>query len=130
MANLAKSEQAEISVEDQEIINKLKMLDLTIFDLRLLKVLRPYVEEEIDQIARNFYASFYEIEPLKQINNQYSLDEKLSKALSVHIMDLFSGMIDDTFLGKRYRVGKIHYKIALKTAYYIMWVHFKIFNAV
>lgn len=112
-------QQVVIDVTDEEIRGKMKMLGLTASDLQLLKVLKPYVQKEIDGIARNFYASFYEIEQLKQIIDQYSSVEKLSKTLAIHVMGFFSGVIDDTFLERRRRVGKMHYKIALKPAYYM-----------
>lgn len=115
----AKSEKAAIKVNDPKTLNKLKMLDLTVYDLQLLKTLQPYVKEEIGKIAKEFYASFYQIDELKKIIDRYSSVEKLSQTLAVHVMDFFSGTIDAAFLAKRTGVGKMHYKIALTPSYYM-----------
>ncbi|WP_100488969.1 globin-coupled sensor protein [Sporolactobacillus pectinivorans] len=115
----AKSERTSITVDDPKIMDKLKMLDLTVSDLQLLKTLQPFVKKEINQIAKDFYSSFYQIDELREIIDRYSSVEKLSQTLAVHVMDFFSGVIDDSFLERRVRVGKMHYKIALTPSYYM-----------
>ncbi|WP_353949448.1 globin-coupled sensor protein [Sporolactobacillus sp. Y61] len=115
----AKKESVRIQVQDQSVRDKLNMLDMTAEDLQFLKAIRPFAEKDIKEMARNFYASFYHIEPLKQIIDRYSSIEHLSQTLSVHVMEFFSGTIDDAFIERRYQVGQIHYRIGLKPAYYM-----------
>ncbi|WP_332239018.1 globin-coupled sensor protein [Sporolactobacillus sp. KGMB 08714] len=115
----AKSVKVSVTVKDGKVLEKLRMLDLTNEDLQLLKLLRPFVQKEINVIAKDFYGSVYEIEPLKQMIDQHSTVEKLSRTLAAHVMELFSGIIDESFLERRLRVGKIHYTIALSPSYYM-----------
>ncbi|GGL43171.1 globin-coupled sensor protein [Sporolactobacillus putidus] len=115
----AKSEKVSVTVKDSKVLEKLRMLDLTDGDLQLLKLLRPFVQKEIDIISKDFYNSFYKIEPLRQIIDKHSSVEKLSRTLAAHVMELFSGVIDEAFLERRFRVGKMHYIIALSPSYYM-----------
>ncbi|WP_010630535.1 globin-coupled sensor protein [Sporolactobacillus vineae] len=115
----AENETVAIGVSDPKIKEKLDMLELTAHDLQLLKALRPFVAKEIDAIAEKFYASFYEIEPLRKIIDRYSTVEKLSKTLAGHIMNFFDGKIDDAFVESRAQVGRMHYKINLTPSYYM-----------
>lgn len=115
----AKSEKVSVTVKEAKVLAKLKMLDLTDYDLQLLKRLRPDVQKEIRNISKVFYDSFYEMEQLKQIIDKNSTVEKLSRTLAAHVLELFSGVIDEAFLERRLRVGKVHYRIGLKPAYYM-----------
>jgi Methyl-accepting chemotaxis protein len=115
----ARTEQVSISVSDPKIKEKMDMLELTGYDLQLLKLIRPFVIKEIDDIAKKFYASVYEIEPLRKIIDQYSSVEKLSRTLAGHVMAFFDGKIDDAFVESRARVGRMHYKISLTPSYYM-----------
>ncbi|MDN3955779.1 globin-coupled sensor protein [Sporolactobacillus laevolacticus] len=115
----SKSEKVVIDVTDTGVLEKLEMLDVTEADLQIMKMMRPYVEKEIKRMAEEFYASFYKIESLRKIIEKYSTVEKLSKTLATHVLELFSGVIDDAFLDRRYRVGIMHYRIALTPPYYM-----------
>lgn len=115
----SKSEKVVIDVTDTGVLEKLEMLGVTEADLQIMKMMRPYVEKEIKRMAEEFYASFYKIESLRKIIEKYSTVEKLSKTLATHVLELFSGVIDDAFLDRRYRVGIMHYRIALTPPYYM-----------
>lgn len=115
----AKQEQVQIQVENEKVIAIMKMLELTSFDLQLLKKIRPFVFNEIKDIATNFYSRVYQVENLKEIIDTYSSIEKLSQTLARHLMEIFDGRIDQEFLERRYNVGKIHYRIHLTPPYYM-----------
>ncbi|MET1247232.1 globin-coupled sensor protein [Sporolactobacillus sp. STCC-11] len=115
----AKSEEVLIDTLDSKVLEKIEMLDIKEFDLQIMKVMRPFVEKDIERMANEFYSSFYKIEPLKKIIDKYSTIEKLSKTLAVHVLDLFSGVIDEAFIKRRFQVGIMHYRIALTPPYYM-----------
>ncbi|SFG62799.1 globin-coupled sensor protein [Sporolactobacillus nakayamae] len=115
----AKSEEVLIDTLDSKVLEKIEMLDIKEFDLQIMKVMRPFVEKDIERMANEFYNSFYKIEPLKKIIDKYSTIEKLSKTLAVHVLDLFSGVIDEAFIKRRFQVGIMHYRIALTPPYYM-----------
>ncbi|MCL1630732.1 globin-coupled sensor protein [Sporolactobacillus sp. CPB3-1] len=115
----AKQEEVRIDVSEEHVQEKLSMLSIEQYDLQLLKIMRPYVEKEIDRIAHEFYSSFTKIDSLRAIIEKHSTVEKLSKTLSAHVLEMFSGTIDDAFIQRRYRVGIMHYRIGLTPPYYM-----------
>lgn len=115
----AKQEKVAVDVHKQDVLEKIRLIDLTRYDLQLLKTIRPFVEAEIEETARTFYASFYHIEALKKIIDAHSTVKKLTETLAPYVLSLFSGVIDDAFISQRYRVGKVHYRIGLVPSYYM-----------
>ncbi|MFT8362883.1 MAG: globin-coupled sensor protein [Sporolactobacillus sp.] len=115
----AKQERVKIDVTNTNVREIMKMLNLTEYDLQLLKKIRPLVFEEISEIATNFYAKVYRVDKLKAIIDAFSSVEKLSKTLARHVMEIFDGTIDEAFLDRRYHVGKMHYRIRLTPSYYM-----------
>ncbi|KLI02288.1 globin-coupled sensor protein [Sporolactobacillus inulinus] len=115
----AKSEKVNLNIQNPDVLEKIEMLGLNEEDLQILKMMRPFVEEEMARIAHEFYAEFYRIDSLKKIIEQNSTVEKLSKTLARHVLELFSGVLDEAFLERRNRVGMIHYRIGLKPPVYM-----------
>ncbi|MCI1882412.1 MAG: globin-coupled sensor protein [Sporolactobacillus sp.] len=110
---------ATIRVTDPKTLDKLNMLNLTTTDLRWLKLMRPYIRKQIEGIAHDFYAKFSRIDRLKTIIERYSSIEKLSRTLAMHVMDFFAGTIDNAFIERRVRVGKMHFRIGLTPSDYM-----------
>lgn len=115
----AKSEEVLIGVTDAKVLEKIEMLDINEYDLQIMKMMQPFVEKDMARMANEFYTSFYKIESLRKIIEKYSTVEKLSKTLATHVLELFSGVIDEAFINRRYRVGIMHYQIALTPPYYM-----------
>jgi len=116
---LAKDMDVIINIQDPLVIKQMKMIDFTIDDLRLIKVLQPLIEENIDQFAEVFYSSILKIDHLKNIIESHSTVDKLKKTLRIHIIEMFNGRIDQSYLDKRYLVAKAHYRIGLEPAWYM-----------
>lgn len=104
---------------DEELIQKLDLISITEYDLKVLKTLYPIVEENMSTLVANFYDTILTIPELEQIINKYSSVERLKTVLFPHLLELFSGIIDEEFVEKRLQVAKIHYKINLKPAWYL-----------
>lgn len=110
--------QLDLSSNDQ-IKRQFEMLQMTVDDLKYLKVFQPYVEKHIRPIVESFYSSL-ELEPsLTKIINDNSSVNKLKITLQKHIQEMFSGMINEQFFEARQRIAHVHVKIGLKTKYYI-----------
>ncbi|BBN99550.1 globin-coupled sensor protein [Sporolactobacillus terrae] len=115
----AKSEKVNLNIQNPDVLEKIEMLGLNEEDLQILKMMRPFVEKEMARIAHEFYAGFNKIDSLKKIIEQNSTVEKLSQTLASHVLELFSGVLDEAFLARRNRVGMIHYRIGLKPPVYM-----------
>ncbi|WP_281974354.1 globin-coupled sensor protein [Halobacillus litoralis] len=110
----------KIQVESGSDLEKqFEMIHLTADDLAILKSLQPLVSSHIDEVVRQFYANLESEPSLEHIINYHSSVERLQKTLSVHIQEMFNGVIDASFIEKRKRIAKVHLNIGLKPKWYM-----------
>ncbi|MBM7702121.1 globin-coupled sensor protein [Metabacillus iocasae] len=115
----AKRMNVSIQVNEQNVSEKIQMVNLTERDLQLIKYLQPLINEHISLLVDSFYQTVLQIPQLEQMIHTYTRVDHLKHTLSQHLLELFSGEIDETFLQKRLRVAKAHYRIGLKPAWYM-----------
>lgn len=109
----------ELTVTDKNILSKLQMIHFDINDLKIIKSLQFLVKDNIDKLVDDFYGTVLNIPELRHIIEKHSSVDRLRTTLSTHLIELFSGCLDDQFLKKRWRVAKVHYHIGLKPAWYM-----------
>lgn len=105
--------------EGSSIKKQIKMLNLTEQDLKYLKVFKPHVDQNIDQIVDTFYRNLGMEASLIQIINEHSSVDRLKVTLKRHICEMFDGQIDEVYFMKRKKIAKVHVHIGLKTKWYI-----------
>ncbi|MEL3962585.1 globin-coupled sensor protein [Lysinibacillus endophyticus] len=98
---------------------QVKMINLTEQDLKYLVVLKPYIEKDIYEIVNQFYDALYVEDYLIKIINENSSMDRLKITLRKHLIELFEGKIDRSYLEKRKRIAQVHVRIGLKTKWYI-----------
>ncbi len=101
------------------IKKQIQMLNLTEEDLKYLKLFKPYVDEDIEQIVDSFYRNLGMEASLIQIINDHSSVDRLKVTLKHHICEMFDGQIDETYFMKRRKIAQVHVHIGLKTKWYI-----------
>jgi len=104
---------------DSELQDQLNMLDFTEEDFAIAQVLRPYVEEENTEIIDSFYKNLEHHAPLIEIIDLHSTIERLKKTLRRHIIEMFSGEMNEAFIERRKRIARVHVKIGLTQKWYI-----------
>lgn len=111
----------KISVNpNSEVAKILKMAKFSLDDLAAIQLLRPFVQNNIDRIVENFYANLaYESSLIKIIEDNSTI-ERLKKTLSQHIIQLFSGKIDDDFVKQRHIIAHVHVRIGLQPKWYML----------
>ncbi|PMY00788.1 hypothetical protein C1Y18_35225, partial [Pseudomonas sp. MPR-R5A] len=67
----------------------------------------------------SFYSTIFQVPELEKIIHEQSTVDRLRTTLKDHIIDLFSGKIDDRFFEKRLKVAKVHYRIGLRPEWYM-----------
>ncbi|MEK4223411.1 globin-coupled sensor protein [Bacillus sp. FSL W8-0116] len=102
-----------------EIEKQLIMIDLTEKDLYIIHAIQPFVIEKIDFIVDRFYKNLENEPSLLKIINDYSSIERLKKTLRQHIIEMFNGRIDASFIDKRIKIAHMHVKIGLQTKWYM-----------
>ncbi len=105
--------------ENAAVKKQLQMLGLTVKDLKHLKVFKPHVDENIDQIVDTFYKNLGMEQSLVDIINGHSSVDRLKVTLKRHICEMFSGVIDTEYFEKRKKISRVHVHIGLKTKWYI-----------
>ncbi|PAV30984.1 chemotaxis protein [Virgibacillus profundi] len=102
-----------------DLEKQLNMLDLTEEDFAIAQVLKPYVEEENTNIIDGFYKNLEHNPKLIEIIEKNSSIERLKKTLSRHIVEMFSGEMNEDFIKRRKIIAHIHVRIGLTQKWYI-----------
>jgi heme-based aerotactic transducer len=87
--------------------------------LALLKEIRPIIEQDVEEIIRNFYAHVTKFPGLKAIIDQFSTVDKLKIVQKKYLLSLFPDKINDEFMQWRVTIGKAHSRINLPPYYYL-----------
>lgn len=101
------------------LLQQIEMINLTKKDLKIAMYLKPLIEQNIETILTNFYASLENSPTLSQIIKKHSSINRLKNTLNVHIIEMFSGVINQQFIEKRKEVALRHVKIGLTQEWYI-----------
>nr|WP_071396115.1 protoglobin domain-containing protein [Bacillus tuaregi] len=110
----------KIVISNESVIKRqLEMISLTIEDLDIIHALQPFIKEKLDMIANQYYRDL-ELEPslVKVIKDNSSID-RLKGTLKQHLLEMFTGIIDESFIDKRIRIAQMHVKIGLPTKWYM-----------
>lgn len=115
----AKHKQVKIEIQDKTVLQQLEMIDLSLEEIKVAKAIQPFISEHIDKIVSTFYETITNVEQLKTIILENSTLEKLKQTLETHLIEMFSGQINENFLNKRIRVANVHYRIGLEPKWYM-----------
>lgn len=102
-----------------ELNEQMKMIDLTESDLKLLRRVKPIVEQNIDYITDQFYNSVLGVNKLEAIILEHSSIERLKTTLREHIIEIFDGKVDDEYIAKRLKIANIHKRVGLEPKWYL-----------
>lgn len=96
-----------------------KLLRIDAEQLALLKEVRHLIEQDSEEIIRNFYAHVTSFPDLKAIIDRFSSVDKLKITMKKYLYSLFPDKIDEEFLEWRVTIGEVHNRINLPPFYYL-----------
>lgn len=99
--------------------NQMAMVQLTLEDLAILRVLRPALQQNLESIVSKFYENLSKEPSLGEILEKNSSSSRLSVTLRKHISEMFDGIIDENYLKKRYKIAEVHARIGLAPKWYM-----------
>jgi len=102
-----------------ELESQMKLIGLTVEDLKMIKKLQPLIEEHIDEIITGFYQSVLDIPKLKQMIAKYSTIDRLRATLKQHLLQMFCGTIDEEYIHTRLKIAQTHNRIGLEPKWYL-----------
>ncbi|MFJ7921871.1 protoglobin domain-containing protein [Lysinibacillus fusiformis] len=108
-----------IFIKDPDRLLQLNLVELSVYDLQLINSLKPYVERNVVEVVAAFYHAIESVPALREVIQRHSSSERLRQTLRHHIIEMFEGRIDESFLEKRRRVAKMHVKINLYPKWYL-----------
>ena len=115
------SEDRRITLEGYpEIQLQIQMIQLRDEDLRLISQMQPIVASHIERITDSFYESILRVDTLRQLILENSDVDYLRRTLSNHLIEMFTGRIDQAFIEKRFRIAMVHQKIGLPPKWYMV----------
>ncbi|MBB6452701.1 heme-based aerotactic transducer [Salirhabdus euzebyi] len=104
---------------ESDLARQIEIIKLSEDDLKVIKVLKPIIENNIDSITEQFYGNITRQPNLLSIIEEHSSVQRLKQTLKIHIQELFNGSIDQTFIDKRLRIAHAHVRIGLQTKWYM-----------
>src|SRR5699024_5356172 len=108
LEELSKGIEASVHFQKgSELETQLKMLDLTEEDFRIARSIQPLIEQEIGQLVEQFYKNIDVNSELIQMINTYSSVANLQKSLRTHIIEMFSGVMNEDFIMQRKRIAHV-----------------------
>lgn len=105
--------------KNSDIEKQIKMVNLENDDLIILKALKPLVSENITEIVAQFYKNLEHSPSLMEMIDKFSSVERLKKTLTIHIQEMFDGVINQAYIDKRLKIAHIHFKIGLLPKWYM-----------
>lgn len=96
-----------------------QLLRIDAEQLALLKEVRLVIEQDSEEIVRNFYAHVTSITNLKAIIDRFSTVEKLKITMKKYLLSLFPDKVDEEFIQWRVTIGEVHNRINLPPFYYL-----------
>lgn len=133
MVHIFRKQETEISLLEKSrevhvVLDRMLQTDLkrqlgisriTEQDLAIAKLLQPMIEENIETIIDAFYANLSLVPELVNIIETNSSINRLKQTLTRHVIEVFSGEINQDFIDKRRRIARVHVHIGLKPKWYI-----------
>jgi len=117
---VALKQQVSITVGvNSDYKKQMDMIHMSKEDLVYIKALQPYVEKKLETIVEQFYSNLTKEQSLMTIINDNSSVDRLKKTLSIHIYEMFSGVIDEGFIKQRYVIAHVHVRIGLAPKWYM-----------
>ncbi|MFX3661138.1 MAG: protoglobin domain-containing protein [Ectobacillus sp.] len=112
-------EKVYIQLSNPVLKKQLQMIGLTTDDLAILFLLKPIIEKHIDDIVHRFYENMQSETSLTEIITTHSSIEQLQGTMRRHIVETFTGTLDEAFVAKRKQIAYMHVKIGLEPKWYM-----------
>ena len=108
-----------VFIKDPSRLQQLKIIELTIDDLHIIRAVKPYVEVRIKEVVEAFYGTIESVPEFQDKISKHSTSERLRQTLRHHVVEMLDGRIDDSYLEKRAKVSIMHVHIGLTTKWYL-----------
>lgn len=109
----------QMKISDVEILHRMKLLNLSQEELKLLFSHKLIIEDNIDIIVDEFYRKQTEIDEISLLIGDADTLRRLRLAQRKYVVDLFSGNYDSEYVNNRLRIGMVHKRIGVGPSLYL-----------
>ncbi|ANB59393.1 protoglobin domain-containing protein [Anoxybacteroides amylolyticum] len=108
-----------IRVTNKERLQQLSYTGVTEERLEYLREYRHILFSLIDAIVSELYEDIWAVDSLRDVIQRHSTLERLKKTQAEYLHQCFEATIDDEYIERRYRIGKVHSEIGLDLMWYL-----------
>ncbi|MGW9607134.1 globin-coupled sensor protein, partial [Heyndrickxia sporothermodurans] len=98
------------------LTQQLSLIDLTLDDLAVAKALQPLIRDNIERIYNPIYNNPFA--GIQSVVNMVPIGIDLSGSQQ-YVVDFFDGIIDDTYVEKRYQLSKYYLMTGVEVRWYL-----------
>lgn len=108
-----------IYITNATILMQIELIGITPAMLQYVATVKPHIDATKEQITNAFYSTIEAVPELRHIIAQHSTSQRLKVTLQQHIVEIFSGRLDEAYIERRKRVAQVHLHIGLSTKWYL-----------
>src|SRR6185369_7913504 len=109
----------KLELDDDEIRSRLAFYELTPVDFERLAALRPFAEQQTDEIVEAFYDLLLRHPETRKFFPDAATVRRVKQAQREYFLGLFSGVFDGAYVEHRVRVGATHERIGMAPKWYL-----------
>ncbi len=113
----------QMKINQAEIDDRLRLLDIGEADTRALRTERIAVGEHIEAIVDEFYDIQRSEPEISLLIGDQETFRRLHASMRRYVMEIFEGYYDAEYVNKRLRIGLVHKRIGVSPKLYISAVH-------
>lgn len=113
------SQEIVFSISDADIVNQMKVIRLTVEDLKIAKSIQTLVKEHAIQIIENVLDSMSHLPIYQEVVHKFSNQERWTQVHAMFLVHMFEGQIDDAYIEKLQKLARGHFEIGVQPEWYI-----------
>jgi heme-based aerotactic transducer len=117
--NLDNKINVNLPREYKELERQVGLIDLRSIPIEITKVVSEIVEKNIDEVTDGFYSNLLQIDILREMIERHSSVTHLRQTLRQHVLQMFSGSIDEDYIETRKKIAHKHHIIKLMPKWYM-----------
>lgn len=104
---------------NKELEKQIQMIDLTKYDLAVIRQLQPHIQPHLEELVTHFYKALEYGSGLNEIIQKNSSVDRLKVTLKRHLDEMFEGQINQAYINQRHTIAHVHVRIGLGTKWYM-----------
>jgi heam-based aerotactic trancducer len=122
------SQDAELALTNQSMIEQCHSIGLTLEDLKIAKTIQVLIKENAHAIASQFFKGMSQIPGYTSIIQQFSDEERWINIHGQFLVHMFEGKLNDSHFNKLAHLARSHQSIGVQPQWYVASFHILLEN--